>query len=88
MLCTGVTISNAGRERLFSINRHYSVSSFSLLAARLWACRILDRFRDAVTVSAPCHTPLYSDPGRGAIRDFSLGSFQARRVQRRCARLA
>jgi hypothetical protein len=56
--------------------RHYLVSSFGLFfAARLWARHILDRFRDAVAVTAPCHTPLYSDPDREEIRDFNLGRY-------------
>jgi hypothetical protein len=53
--------------------RHYLVSSFGLLAARLWARHILDRFQDAIAVTTPCHAPLYSDPDRKAIRDFNLG---------------
>jgi hypothetical protein len=79
---------NTSMEQLFSMYRHYLVSSFGLLAARLWVRRILDRFRDAVAVTAPCHAPLYSDPGRGAIRNFNLGRSRARSVQYRCARLA
>jgi hypothetical protein len=70
------------------LNRHYLVSSFGLFAARLWARRILDRFRDAVAATAPCHAPLYSDPDREAIRDFNLGRSRARDVQHRCARFA
>jgi hypothetical protein len=68
--------------------RHYSVSSFGLFAARLWARRILDRFQDAVAVTALCHAPLYSDPGREAIGDFNLVRSRARGVKHPCARLA
>jgi hypothetical protein len=67
--------------------RHYLVSSFGLFAARLWARRILDRFRDAVAITAPCHAPL-SDPNREIIPDFILGRARARGVQHRCARFA
>jgi hypothetical protein len=49
---------NTSREQLFSMYRHCLVSSFGLFAARLWARRILDRFRDAVAVTATCHAPL------------------------------
>jgi hypothetical protein len=68
--------------------RHYLVSSFGLFVARLWARRILDRFRGAVAVTAPCHAPLYTDPDREAIQDFNLGRIRACGVQRRCARFA
>jgi hypothetical protein len=82
-------LRNTSREQLFSMYRHYLVSSFGLFAARLWARHILDRFRDAVAVTAPCHAPLYSDPDREAIRDFNLGGSRARGgIQYRCARFA
>jgi hypothetical protein len=51
---------STSREQLFSMYRHFLVSSFCLFAARLWARHIHDRFRNAVAVSATCHAPLYS----------------------------
>jgi hypothetical protein len=33
---------NTSKEQLFSMYRHYLVSSFGLFAARLWARHILD----------------------------------------------
>jgi hypothetical protein len=68
---------------------HCLVSLFGLFAACLWARQILDRFRDAVAVAAPCHVPLNSDPDRKAILDdFNLERSQAHGMQHRCARLA
>jgi hypothetical protein len=73
----------------FGLGLGLLVSSFGLFAARLWARHILDRFRDAVAVTAPCHAPLYSDPDREAIRDFNLGRSRARGgIQYSCARFA
>jgi hypothetical protein len=79
---------STSRERLFSIYRLYLLYSFGLFAARLWARQILDRFRDAVAVTAPCHAHLYTDPDREAIRDFNLRRSRARGAQHRCARFA
>jgi hypothetical protein len=56
-----------------------------LFAARLWARRILDCFRNAVAVEDPCHAPLFTDPDREAIRDLGLGRYRARHIQHRCA---
>jgi hypothetical protein len=75
-------------KQLFGIYHHCLVSSFSLIVARLWACRISDRFLGAVAARAPCHAPLYTDPDREAIRGFNLGISRARGVQYRCARFA
>jgi hypothetical protein len=79
---------NTSREQLFSIYRHYLESSFGLFAAGLWARRILDRFRDAIAATAPCHAPLHTDADRWEIRDFNLGRSRAHGVQNRCARFA
>jgi hypothetical protein len=61
------------REQLFSMYRHYLVSSFGLFTARLWARRILERFQDAVAVTAPCYAPLYTDPNREAVWGLQPG---------------
>ena len=79
---------NTSKEQLFSMYRRYLVSSFGLFVSRLWARHILDRFRDAVGVTAPCHAPQFSDPDREITRDFHLGRLHARRAQRSCSRRA
>jgi hypothetical protein len=61
-------------------------SRYFLFATRLWARRILDRFRDAVAISALFHAHLYTDPDREAIRDFNLERSRARGVQHLCVR--
>jgi hypothetical protein len=67
---------NTSREQLLSIYRHCLVSSFGLFAARLWARQILDRFRYAVAVTAPCHAPLHSDPDIYIVRQFGTSTWE------------
>ena len=62
------------QDQLFSMHRRRLV----LLTARLWARHIHDRFRDAVAVTAPSHTPHFPDPDREITRDFHLSRSHAR----------
>ena len=66
------------QDQLFSMHRRRLVSSFGLFTARLWARHIHDRFRDAVAVTAPSHTPHFPDPDREITRDFHLSRSHAR----------
>ena len=67
------------QDQLFSIYRRRLVlSSFGLFTTRLWARHIHDRFRDAVAVTAPSHTPHFPDPDREITRDFHLSRSHAR----------
>ena len=66
------------QDQLFSMHRRRLVSSFGLFTTRLWARHIHDRFRDAVAVTAPSHTPHFPDPDREITRDFHLSRSHAR----------
>jgi hypothetical protein len=66
------------QDQLFSMHRRCLVSSFGLFTTRLWARHIHDRFRDAVAVTAPSHTPHFPDPDREITRDFHLSRSHAR----------
>jgi hypothetical protein len=76
------------QDQLFSMHRRRLVSSFGLFTTRLWARHIHDRFRDAVAVTAPSHTPHFPDPDREITRDFHLSRSHARPQHRGSRRSA
>jgi hypothetical protein len=76
------------QDQLFSMHRRRLVSSFGLFTTRLWARHIHDRFRDAVAVTAPSHTPHFPDPDREITRDYHLSRSHARPQHRGSRRSA